>query len=219
MASRRDRFVRHWLAPLALVVVAGLVATVLAVFANSWWVDRDRPPSSDQRASDGSSLFTGPGVDYVSATGILLVRVGDESLPAAELGLDDDGERTVDPEIPLQVRILGDDGAFVLESADLVRVTTEDGRVARVETEPWGAANFRELIALLESRAENVGWTADDLAWLQDDLTTAQREGDGEVYSAELTGRSDIGATVSARITVDLPAARTVLTIVVTPSR
>lgn len=217
MASRRDRFVRYWLAPLALVVAAGVVAAALVVFANSWWVDRDRAPTSDQRAPDGSSLFTGPGVDYLSATGVVIIRVGDESLPAAELGLDDDGERTIDPDIPLQVRLLGDTGAFVLESAELVRVTTDGGRVTRVETRPWGAANFRELIALLESRAENVGWTAHDLARFQDDLTAAQREGDGELYSAELAGRSDIGATVSARITVDLAAARTELTIFVEP--
>lgn len=219
MARRRgeNRFVKYWLAPLVLVVVVGVVAAILVSFQNSWWVDRGRPPSADQRASDGTSVFTQPGIDYVGASGVLIVRVGSESLPAADLGLDDDGERMVDPAVPVQVRVLGADGAFVLDLADAVVITTEDGRITRVELIPWGSPTFREMIALLESRAGNVGWTPDDIAALQDDLSAAQQAADGDSYSADLAGRDGIGATVSARITVDLASSSTRLSVIVTP--
>lgn len=218
--SRRatSRFVRFWLAPLALVVTAAAIAGILVAVQNSWWVDPGRPPSADQRAADGTSVFTRPGIDYLSATGLVIVRVGPTALPAADLGLPDDGERTIDPEIPVQVRVLGEDGAFVLELADAVRLTTAGGRISGVELSLWGSPSFREMIALLESRAENVGWTADDLAALQDDLTEAQRSREGDVYFAELPGRTAIGATVSARVTVDLAGASTTLTFVITPA-
>lgn len=219
MARRRgeNRFVKYWLAPLALVVVAGIVAAILVTFQNSWWVDRGRPPSSDQRADDGTSVFTPSGVDYVSASGVLIVKVGPDSLPAAELGLDDDGARTIDPAVPVQVRVLGTDGAFVLDLADAVVVTTAQGRITRVELIPWGPPSFREMIALLESRAQNVGWTPADIAALQDDLAAAQQAAEGDDYAADLTGRDGIGATVSARITVDLAASSTRLTLFVAP--
>ena len=218
-SSRRSssRFVRHWLAPLALVVSAAAIAGIRVAVQTWGGVAPGRPPSADQRASDGTSTFTGAGVDYLSATGLVIVRVGDGALPARDLGLADDGDRTIDPEIPVQVRVLGPDGAFVLELADAVHLTTSEGRITEVEVGLWGAPSFREMIALLQSRAENVGWTDDDLAALQDDLTEAQRIRDGEVYSAELPGRSAIGATVSARVTVDLAAASTTLTFLVRP--
>jgi hypothetical protein len=121
--SRRgtNRFVRVWLAPLVLLVVVAAMAGILVWFYNSWWVDPDRAPSSDQRASDGSTLFTSAGMDYAGATGVMIIRVSDESLDAEALGLDDDGVRRVDPDVPVQVRVLGADGALVLESSTRCR--------------------------------------------------------------------------------------------------
>ena len=72
-----NRFVRIWLAPLVLVVVIAALAGILFSFYNSWWVDPTRAPSSDQRASDGTTVFTSAGIEYATATGLLLsVLVG-----------------------------------------------------------------------------------------------------------------------------------------------
>jgi hypothetical protein len=212
-----SRFVRFWLAPLVLVVVAAGLAGILFSFYNSWWVDPTRPPSSDQRAADGTTVFTAPGIEYATATGLLIIRVSDEALDAAQLGLDDDAVRTVDPEVPVEVRILGTDGALVLELVDAVSVTTVDGAIARVELAPWGSGQYREYSALLESRADTIGWTAEDLSKLESDLSAAQRVSDDGTYSARLPPSRKIGAEVTALLSVDLGSAYTSLVIAVEP--
>lgn len=213
----RKRFVEIWLAPLVLVVAIAGIAGILIWFQNSWWVDRDRPPAADQRASDGTTVFTGAGVDYASARQVFIIRVGESALPAGELGLADDGERTIDPSTPVQVRVLGEDGALVLDLIDSLTVTTSGGAIARVELLPWGSGQYRDHLALLESRAETIGWTADDIARLQDDLTAAQRASTDGTYAADLVARRTIGAAVSAHLSVDLNAAQTILVLIVEP--
>lgn len=212
-----NRFVRLWLAPLVLVVVVAAMAGILFSFYNSWWVDPSRAPSGDQRAPDGTSVFTPAGVEYATATGLLIIRVGGDALAAETLGLDDDAVRTVDPEVPVQVRILGADGALVLELVDAVSVTTADGAIVRVEIAPWGSGQYREYTALLESRADTVGWTADDLSKLDSDLSAAQRVSDDGTYSAQLPPARNIGAEVTAVVSVDLNAAHASLVIAVEP--
>ncbi len=202
MARRENRFVTHWLAPLVLVVVvAGMGIATVAVH-NSWWVDPDRPASSDQRAADGSTMLTPAGIDYARATGVLILRVGEDAVPVERLGGRPDGEQLIDADVPLQVRVLAPDGALVLDLMDSVLVTTEQGRITRLEITPWGALSYREFVALLESRAENIGWTSDDLDRLADDLTASQRDGEGDSYSASLADGTAIGAAVSATVTV-----------------
>lgn len=215
--SRRggNRFVRVWLAPLVLVVAVGVMAGLLFWFYNSWWVDPGRAPSSDQRAADGTTMFTSAGMDYAAATGVMIIRVSDESLDAEALGLDDDEVRRVDPEVPVEVRILGADGALVLDFVDAVSVTTVDGAISRVELEPWGSGRYREHTALLDSRAETIGWTEEDLARLEADLGDAQRASDDGTYDAVLPPGRNIGADVTARLSIDLNAASATLLIIV----
>lgn len=217
MARRENRFVKYWLAPLVLVAAIAAIAIATVSVQNSWWVDRDRPPSADQRAEDGSTIFTGAGRDYAIASGFVVIRVGDGALEADALGLDADGETTMDADVPLQVRVLAPDGVLVLEQVDTVHITTEDGAISRLELAPWGAVSYREFIATLESRAENVGWTPDDFDALADDLTAAQRARTGDTYSATLSSGTAIGAAVSARVTVDTAAQHVAFVITVEP--
>jgi hypothetical protein len=217
VTRRENRFVKYWLAPIVLVVVAAGMTFVTLSVQNSWWVDRDRPPSSDQLAADGTTALTQAGLDYAYATGVLIIRVGDEALPAEQLGLDRDGERRLDADVPLQVRLLAPEGPLVLDLMDTVVVTTEDDRITRLEITPWGGVSYREFIALLQSRADTIGWTADDLQRLEDDLGAAQREREGETYSATLAGGDATGATVSVEVTVDLAASWTSFTFTVEP--
>jgi hypothetical protein len=128
-----------------------------------------------------------------------------------------DWTTTVDPEVPVEVRILGADGALVLELVDAVSVTTVDGAIARVELAPWGSGQYREYSALLESRADTIGWTADDLSKLESDLSAAQRVSDDGTYSARLPPSRKIGAEVTALLSVDLGSAYTSLVIAVEP--
>lgn len=217
MARRDNRFVTYWLAPLALVVVVVGMVIAITTLQNSWWVDRGRPPSADQRASDNTSMLTPAGLDYAYATGVLILRVGDGALPADEVGLDVHGERLLDADVPLQVRVLAPDGALVLDLMDSVLVTTVDGRITRLEITPWSGLSYREFIAELQLRMDNVGWTDDDLAALEDDLAEAARTREGDTYSATLAGGDALGATVSATVTVDLAASYTGFVLTVEP--
>lgn len=215
MTRRENRFVKYWLAPIVLVVVAAGMTLVTLSVQNSWWVDRTRPPSSDQRAADGTTMLTQAGLDYAYASGVLIIRLGDDALSAEELGLERDGERRLDADVPLQLRLLAPESPLVLDLMDSVVVTTEDDRITRLEITPWGGVSYREFIALLQSRAETVGWTPDDLQRLEDDLGAAQRERDGDTYSATLVGRDAIGASVSAEVTVDLASSFTAFVVTV----
>lgn len=202
--ARENRFVKHWLAPLVLLVVVAGIAGVMISLQNSWWADPQRAPSAQQRASDGSTLFTPGGTEYAAATGIVVIRVGEGSLPVSELGLDADGERRFDPETPVQLRILAPEGALVLDLMDAVIVTTEGGAVSRVTVTPWGATTFRDFTTLLQSRAETVGWSADDIKALEVDLGAAAREREGDTYAATVVPGTALGVAVSAEVTVDL---------------
>lgn len=213
--TRPNRFVTHWLAPLVLLVVVAGIAGVMLSLQNSWWADPTRAPSAEQRASDGSTVFTPGGTEYAAATGIVVVRLGENALPAGELGLDADGERRFDPDTPLQVRVLAPDGALVLDLMDAVTVTTADGAITRVELTPWGSPTFRDVTTLLLSRADTVGWTADDIAALEADLGQAARDREGDTYSARLAAGTALGVAVSAEVTVDLANSYTGFAIIV----
>lgn len=217
MARRENRFVKYWLAPIVLVVVLAGMGIVTTAVLNSWWVDREQPPSTDQRADDGTSLLTPAGLDYGYASGVLILRVGDDAMPASALGLDAEGERLLDGDVPFQVRILAPDGALVLDLMDSVLVTTDGDRITRLDIVPWNALSYREMIGLLESRAETVGWSESDLRQLDDDLAAAAREREGDTYSAVLAPGTALGVAVSATVSVDLAASYTGFVLTVEP--
>jgi hypothetical protein len=216
VAKRRARRrLLSWI-PISIVAVlcAGFVVGAL-VMQNSWWLDDDRPASTDQQASDGMSMLTDAGADYLTRRGILRVKVGEKSLPAAELGLEADGERRFDLITPVQAVVLADDGTFYVDLVRSFTVTTSKGRVESVRLERDTNGDWLSALPSLQGMAESWGWTDADFARLQDDLTAASHEGDGKRYSAELGPVEHNDALSSAEVAVDLDASQVTVAFIV----
>lgn len=213
IARRRSR--RKLLSWIPITIVALLcVGFVVAAVAmqNSWWIDADRPASADQEAADGMSIFTGAGIDYIGRQGLMKIRVTEDALPADELGLPADGSERFEPIVPVTAIILGGDGVF---SMDLVRsftVTTTDGRVDSIELSRVSDGAWLTVFPYLNSVAERWGFTAADVAALQDDLTAASREEGADQYSAAIEPVLHNGALSSAEITVDTRSSQVTVT-------
>lgn len=195
-----------------VAIAAGAIA-----FQNSWWIDEDRPPSADQVAPDGSSLFTQGGIDYFTREGVVIVKVREDAPTADELGLDRDGSATIEALVPLEVRFLGADGAFVLDLVDSLTLTTQAGTLTSVEALYWGNGHYRDVMNAVERFAPAVGWTDEDVDQMIDDLTASQGESTDGTYSALIAAGDAIGAQVSARITVDVDQSVTTLHLIVEP--
>ncbi|MDW4572458.1 hypothetical protein R8Z57_06645 [Microbacterium sp. M3] len=216
MTQRRSRRrLLSWIpiSIVALICVGFVVAALL--MQNSWWIDDDRPASADQQASDGMSMLTDPGVDYLTRKGILRVRVGEDALPAAELGLEADGSRTFEPLTPVQAVVIADDGAFYVDLVRSFTVTTAGGRVESVALVRETNGDWLSMLPVLQDAAESWGWTDEDLARLEEDLTSAAHEGDGKQYSAQLGPVEHNGALSSATVDVDLDSSEVTVSFVV----
>lgn len=200
--------------PISIVALICIGFVVAAnVMQNSWWNDRDRPPSADQQASDGMSLFTGAGVDYFTREGIMRVRVGSDAPTATELGLPADGEASFEPLTPVQVIVLAPDGAFHIDLVRSFTVTTEHDHVESVELEPEANGSWLAVLPHLERMSTSWGWTSESLDQLQTDLTAASHSADAEDYSAQLTPVEHKGALVSAEVGVSVQNAGVIATV------
>ena len=103
--SSRRRSLLTWLPAAILVVVIGLVVLTTFAVQESWWAEESPAASADQKASDGSSMLTDAGFDYVNVEGIVRVRIGDGSLPADELGMGADDEKSAEFRRPVRAVI------------------------------------------------------------------------------------------------------------------
>lgn len=188
--------------PTALVALL-CVAVVVMVFAvqNSWWAETNPRASTDQRASDGMSLFTTDGVDYFTKQGIMRMRIGADSLPATELGLDADGEKHIEPLVPVMVVVLGDDGVISLDLVRSFTITSENDEVTAIDIDPEITRTWASVSGTLAGLAPSWGWSQAQLDQLDEDLGAAS---EGETsYSAELPAVPYHGAFVSAEVVVD----------------
>ena len=199
----RRRVLRSWI-PISIVALL-CVAFVVAVFAvqSSWWADEDPTPATDQVAPDGMSVFSGPGVDFLTRDGALRVKVRADSLPADELGLESEGTQTIEPIVPVRGVVLGADGAFMVDLVRSFTITTANNRVEAIKLVQDGRGMWLSVYPQLERIAPAWGWTKEQLAQLQTDLATASRNGSGPTYSARLPEVVHKGALVSAEVTID----------------
>jgi hypothetical protein len=213
--ARARRRLLSWIpiSIVALICVGFVVATVL--MQNSWWTDGDRPPSADQQAPDGMSVFTDAGMDYLTRQGVVRLRVGSESLPAAELGLEANGTQTFEPLTPIQAVVLADEGSFHVDLVRSFSIATSGGRVESVQLVREANGDWLSVFPHLQRLAQFWGWTDADLAQLEDDLTAAARAGNGKRYSARLAAIEHNGALASADVEVDLPASEVTVTFLI----
>lgn len=194
----------------ALLCVGFVVAAV--AMQNSWWIDTERPASADQEASDGMSIFSGAGVDYIGREGLMKIRVTEDALSAAELGLPAEGTETFEPIVPVTALVLGGDGVFSLDLVRSFAITTSGGRVESIELSRVSNGAWLSVFPHLASVAEGWGFTDADVAALQEDLTAASRENGGDRYSAAIDPVLHNGAMSSAEITVDIQSSQVTVT-------
>ncbi|MDQ4137553.1 MAG: hypothetical protein M3116_01725, partial [Actinomycetota bacterium] len=174
--SRRRRLLSWVPSVVLLLLVAGFAVAAVGV-NNSWWVDPDPTAAADQTAPNGSSVFTGAGIDFLKRTGEVLIRMDEAAVPAEELGLDPQGVRTVTSyERPLLVRVIGSDGALAVDRADELVLTTQDGALVSVDVRRPVPEGFLQAHAMLTDVADLYGWPAEQVAAVPDRYGEARRE-------------------------------------------
>jgi len=102
-ARRRKERRRRISGITAVVVMCAILvgASVAAIgFNNSWWTQANPIASNDQKARDGSSVFSQTGIDYFTRTGVITVSMGADRPTSAQLGLSTSGTKHIDSWCP-----------------------------------------------------------------------------------------------------------------------
>ncbi|MFC0678166.1 hypothetical protein ACFFGH_09975 [Lysobacter korlensis] len=201
--SRRRRLL-SWLPSILLVTLMAVAGFVTVAINNSWWVDPNPVAGADQTAPGGSSIFTGAGVDYLSRTGLVVIRMDSgAALPAEQLGLEPDGERSIASERPLRVQVFGPDGALVVQDARQVTLSTEAGELIRVDVVVPVGGNFTSAHAQLTQVADLYGWSAEELETMLDEIGAAKRDDPDSPATASVGPGGEVGLAVTATLLAD----------------
>ncbi|MDT0184819.1 hypothetical protein Q9S36_32000 [Microbacterium sp. ARD31] len=206
---RRKRLLSWVPTTIVALLCIGVVIAAIAV-GDSWWSEPEPEAAVDQQAADGASLFTQAGVDFLTRQGELRVKLREDALSATDLGLEPDGERTIEPLVPVRAIVLGEEGTFSIELVDAFTLITEDDELVALRTGPAGPRTWGTAMGSVRSVAPSWGWTAEHLEQLDEDLTAASRGSDA--YSAELPLVTTNGARVGARVDVDTRASSVTVT-------
>ncbi|MBD3942799.1 hypothetical protein IF188_13945 [Microbacterium sp. NEAU-LLC] len=214
--TARTRTLLTWLPATVLVlIIAGVVVASLAI-QGSWWTE-DRPVASDdQRASDGSSMLTDTGFDYVNVAGTFKVRVGEGGLSASELGLASDGEKSAEFRRPVRAVIAAGEELYVLDDILGLTAVGEDDVLASVTFVPDVAGNWIGAIDYLRSLAPDLGWDAAQLDPLTAELGEFNRTGTEDTFTAQI-GPSEGPAKITGNIAFDRASGGTFVTITFEP--
>lgn len=215
--SARRRALLSWLPAAILVVVIGLV--VLATFAvqGSWWAEERPVASADQKASDGSSMLTDAGFDYVNVEGIVRVRIGEGSLPADELGMAPDAEKSAEFRRPVRAIVAGGDEVYVVDDVAALTAVTAEGELASVTLAYDNAGTWSDAVGRVRALAPTFGWNVSNIDSLDDQLSEFNREGTGEGFTAVI-GPSEGAARVTATLSYDRASGTTPLTLTFEPA-
>lgn len=215
--SARTRSLLTWLPAAILVVVIGLI--VLATFAvqGSWWAEENPAASADQKASDGSSMLTDAGFDYVNVEGVVRVRVGEGSLPADELGMPADGEKSAEFRRPVRAIMAGGDDVYVVDDIAGLTAVTRNGELATVTLAFDGAGTWSDAVNRVSALAPTFGWDQAQIDGLADELAEFNRNGGGDVFTA-VVGPSSGGAQVTATLTFYAGSGATPVTLTFEPA-
>lgn len=210
--SARSRSLLTWLpAAVLAVVIAGVVVASFAI-QQSWWT-QDRPAASeDQKASDGSSMLTDAGFDYVNVEGVVRIRIGEGGLSAAELGLPADGEKSAEFRRPVRAVIAAGDDVHVLDDISALTATSMAGDLAAVSLSPDVVRGFSGALGYLRALAPEFGWDAAQLDAVEADIAAFNRSGAGDTFTATI-GPSTGSARISATLVFDRASGRTPVTI------
>ena len=198
--SARTRRLLSWLPAALLVLVIGGVVFASFAIQESWWTEENPAASTDQKASDGSTMLTDAGFDYANVEGVARIRIGEGGLTASDLGLPDDGEKSAEFRRPLRVVIAGGEDVYVVDDIAALTAVSADGQLESVTLIPDGASLWTSAVAQMRSHAASFGWDAAELEGLDDQLAEFNRTGEGDTFTV-VVGPSDGGAQVTGTLT------------------
>lgn len=216
--SSRTRTLLTWLPATVLVlIIAGVVVASLAI-QGSWWAQERPAASDDQRASDGSTMLTDTGFDYVNVSGTFKARIGEGAVPAAGLGMPADGEKSADFRRPVRAVIAAGDELYVLDDISGLTATTADGELSSITFVPDVTNNWTGALDYLRALAPDLGWDAAQLDPLTAQLGEFNRSGEGDTFTAQI-GPSEGGpARITGDILFDRASGATPVTITFEPA-
>jgi hypothetical protein len=197
--SARTRSLLTWLPATVLVVVIGVIIVVTLAVQGSWWGQEDPDASGDQKASDGSTMLTDAGFDYANVEGIVRVRIGEGALPADELGLPDDGEKSAEFRRPVRAVMAGGDDVYVVDDIGTLTAVTQNGELATVTLGFDTPGTWADAVGRGSGLAARFGWDQAQIDALDEGLAEFNRSGTGDSYTATV-GPSDGGAQVTATL-------------------
>lgn len=198
------------------VVIVGVVIASLAI-QQSWWTEEQPTASEDQKASDGSSMLTDAGFDYVNVEGVVRVRVGEGGLAAAELGLPADGDKSAEFRRPVRAIIAAEDDVYVLDDISALTATSQDGELVAVSLSPDVVRGFSGAVGYLRALAPEFGWDPAQLDAVEADVTEFNRSGEGDTFTATV-GPSKGAAQISATLVFDRASGSSPVTITFEPA-
>jgi hypothetical protein len=166
--SSRKRSLLTWLPAAILVVVIGLVVLTTFAVQESWWAEESPAASADQKASDGSSMLTDAGFDYVNVEGIVRVRIGEGSLPADELGMGADAEKSAEFRRPVRAIVAGGDDVYVVDDVAALTAVAAAGELASVTLAYDNAGTWSDGVDRVRSLAPTFGWDVSQIDALDD---------------------------------------------------
>ncbi|TDN92177.1 hypothetical protein [Microbacterium sp. BK668] len=212
--TRRQKLLSWLPAAILLVIIAGVVFTTIAV-QNSWWAE-DRPvASSDQKASDGSSMLSDAGLDYVNVEGVLRVRIGPGALPTTQVGLGADEEKSGEFRRPVRAVIAAGDEVYVIEDVETMRAAAKDGKLTSLTLGVGQALPWSSAVGTVQGLASEFGWDQDEIASWQQQVSDFTRENTEGIFTAEVT--STDAAQVTGTLAFDRSSGNTTLSITFAP--
>lgn len=213
--SSRSQTLLSWLGPaILLLIIGGVVFGTIAV-QNSWWAEEDPVASSDQKATDGSSKLSDAGLDYVNVEGVLRVRVGEGALPATEIGLAADEQKTGDFRRPVRAIVAAGDEVYVVDDVETMTAIARSDRLTALSLGVGRALPWSDAVGVVQGLADDFGWSHDDIAAWDDEISDFTRDSTEGAFTAEVT--STDAATITGTLVFDRGSGYTTLTITFEP--
>lgn len=216
--SARTRTLLAWLPATILAVVIGVVVVASLAIQESWWTQENPPASADQKASDGSSMLTDAGFDYVNVEGVVRVRVGEGGLPATDLGLPADGEKSAEFRRPVRALVAAGDEVHALDDIASLTAVTQRGRLVSLTLRPDVVRGWTGALDYLRALAPEFGWDASQLDPLDRELGEFNRSGEGETFTASIGPSTTGAARVTGTLVFDRASGATPVTITFEPA-
>ena len=198
--KRRRRVIGFWVRIGAMLLLIATVVVLSLGFNNSWWVQKHPVASSDQLASDGSSVFSQAGIDFFTREGEVDVTMTSERPGAGELGLVPTGRKHIDFLVPLTVKAVGTQTVTLLD-VDGLDLITSGGKLSAIEIRPRGL--YPQLLGQVSALAPKVGWSDDAVAQFRANLIADQQESHRTSYRATIGPAATTGMRVSATLSAD----------------